>query len=244
MRDFIALLHGPVKSLPALIALPGTLMDEASLRPLVAALGLPVTVELLGAEEVFDAEIDRLATLAAQPTTWIGHSLGGIAVLHLAARWPIRCAALVLLASNLRPDGQRGPLIRAQQLASLEQGGMSALLRRQLAPDYGLRDDDALLDSLQAQAERIGTERYRRQLRYAAERPGLLGEPSPLRMPVLTLSGSEDRLCPPACGVEILARAPAIGSRHLVMPGVGHLLPLQAPAWCADQIRCFLAQLP
>lgn len=219
-------------------------MDGASLQPLAEALSMPMQVELLGTENGFDAEIDRLVTLTAQPIIWIGHSLGGIAALHLAARWPLRCTALVLLATNLRPDGRWGSQSRAQQLTALEQGGMSALVRRQLAPVYGIEVGDALLDSLQAQAERVGTERYRRQLRYAAERPGLLGELAPLRMPVLVLTGNEDLLCPPACGDEILVRAPHTHSRHFAMPGVGHLLPLQAPGWCADHIRRFLTQLP
>ena len=219
-------------------------MDRASLQPLAEELSMPIAVELLGVEAGFDTEIARLATLTTQPAIWIGHSLGGIAALHLAARWPQSCAALVLLASNLRPDGQRGPQARAQQLLALEEGGMSALIRRQLAPNYGIGDGDALLDSLQAQAERVGAERYRRQLRYAAERPGLLGEPTPLRMPVLVLSGSDDPLCPPACGDEILAHATHSASRHFTLPGVGHLLPLQAPRWCADHICRFLEQLP
>ncbi len=219
-------------------------MDRASLQPLAAALGMSMDVELLGCADGFDAEIDRLASLTTQPKIWIGHSLGGIAALHLAARWPTRCAALVLLASNLRPDGQRGPQNRAQQLVAIEQGGMFKLLRQQLAPSYGIQDGDALLDDLQAQAERVGSERYRRQLRYAAERPGLLDESTLLHMPVLVLSGSEDPLCPPACGDEILARAPDTRSRHCVKRGVGHLLTLQATAWCADHIREFLAQLP
>ena len=225
-----------------LIALPGTLMDEASLRPLAAALKMPMAVEVVGSEDRFDAEIDRLASMTTDPAIWIGHSLGGIAALHLATRWPERCAALVLLASNLRPDGQLGPQSRAQQLAVLEQGGMSALLRSQLAPLYGLREDDALLDDLQAQAQRVGAVRYQRQLGYAAKRPGLLIDPVRLRMPVLVLSGGEDLLCPPACGDEILARAPDAGSRHFMLPGVDHLLPLQASGWCAEHIRQFLAE--
>lgn len=226
----------------SLIALPGTLMDEASLRPLAAALKRPMAVEILGSEDRFDAEIDRLAEMTTDPAIWIGHSLGGIAALHLAARWPERCAALILLASNLRPDGQLGPQSRAQQLAVLEHGGMSALLRNQLAPLYGVRDDEALIDDMHAQAHRVGALRFQRQLDYAATRPGLLSDPVRLPMPVLVLSGGEDLLCPSTCGDEILARAPDPGSRHFVLPGGGHLLPLQASAWCAEHIRQFLLE--
>ena len=213
------------------------------MQPLAAALDWPVRVELLGVKEDFDTEIERLAALATQPSIWIGHSLGGIAALHLAARRPACCSGLVVLASNARPDGPKGPDSRARQWAALDRGGMAALLRQQLAPHYGFPDDDPLLDELQAQAQRIGPERYRRQLRYAAERPGLLRETAALRMPVLALSGSDDPLCPPACGEEIMARSPDSLSSHQVLPGAGHLLPLQAPAWCAQHIRHFLAQL-
>lgn len=218
-------------------------MDGASLQRLMATLGEPVVVELLGIERDFDGEIDRLAKLVSQPSVWIGHSLGGIAALHLAARRPACCAALVVLASNARSDGAQGAQMRARQNAALERGGMVALLHQQLAVAYGIRDDDPLLDDLLAQAIRIGADRFRHQLRYAAERPGLLRAASVLSMPVLALSGSDDPLCPPACGEEVIALSTSILSRHKVLPGAGHLLPLQAPGWCAHHIRHFLAQL-
>lgn len=218
-------------------------MDGASLRPLASMLGRPARVELLGVKDEFDAEIDRLAALVTQPAVWIGHSLGGIAALHLAVRRPACCAALVVLASNARPDGPQGPQNRAQQLAALNCGGMAALLRQQLAPMYGLQDDDPLRDALQIQAVGIGAKRFRRQLRYAAERPGLLRPPSALLMPVMALSGSNDPLCPPACGEEIVAQSTSRLSCHHVLPGAGHLLPVQAPDWCANHISHFLAQM-
>lgn len=234
-------MHHPRTSLP-FILLPGTLMDAASLRPLIEALDQPARVELLGTEDAFATEIDRLAALASQPTVWIGHSLGGIAALHLAARRPTCCAALVVLASNVRPDGPQGPQNRAQQWAAFDRGGMSAVLREQLAPVYGIEDNQLLLDQLQTQAQAVGTNRFRRQLRYAAQRPGLRAA-SAMALPVLALSGSDDPLCPPACGAEIIACSSDPRSSHQVLQGAGHLLPLQAPAWCAYQIDRFLTRL-
>lgn len=228
-------------SLP-LILLPGTLMDAASLRPLVEALDRPVHVELLGIEDAFGAEIDRLAALASQPAVWIGHSLGGIAALHLAARRPACCAAVVVLAANVRPDGPQGSQNRAQQLAAFDRGGMAAVLREQLAPVYGIEENQGLIDLLQTQAQAVGIERFRRQLRYAAQRPGLCGA-SALPMPMLALSGSDDRLCPPGCGEEIITCSSDARSSHQVLQGTGHLLPLQAPDWCAHHIDRFLTFL-
>lgn len=218
-------------------------MDGSGLEPLAAMPGMPVTVELLGVEEGFDAEIERLAELVTQPCVWIGHSLGGIAALHLAARYPACCAAVVVLASNARPDGPHGADKRSGQCAALDRGGMAAVLHEQLAAVYGIRHGDRLLDGLLEQAHRVGADRFRRQLRYAAERPGLLRASPALPMPVLALSGSSDPLCPPACGDEVIALSSSPLSRHEVLAGAGHLFPLQSPGWCVRHIHHFLAQL-
>ncbi|MEO6410551.1 MAG: alpha/beta hydrolase [Burkholderiaceae bacterium] len=226
-----------------LIALPGTLLDRASLSLLCEALGRPCRIELLGVEERFDAEIERLAALAEQPAVWLGHSLGGIAALHLAARHPQCCAALVVIGSNLRPDGALGPQRRAEQVAAWDRGGMRALVIDQLAVAFGVQGDALLLEDLVAQAERIGIDRLRRQLGYAAQRPGLLAETAPLRVPVLALSGSRDTLSPPDCGDEIVVRVRGAEARHQTLREVGHLLPMQAALWCAQQAREFLDRI-
>ena len=226
-----------------LIALPGTLMDSESLGPLSASMGLPFRVELLGNENIFDSEIERLAGLASAPAVWIGHSLGGIAALHLADRFPKNCIALIVLASNLRPDGPLGPEMRARQINAWEYGGLSALVREQLAPAYGLTTEDTLVAGLVEQAERVGAERFRRQLRYAADRPGLLVKKSNLAIPVLALSAQFDRLSPPACGDEIVQHVMGASARHFSLENAGHLLPVQHPDWCAQHILRFLEEI-
>lgn len=91
--------------MPPLIALPGTLLDARSLSSAMGGLmgGPQARVELLGDCLSFDDELDRLAALARMPTVWIGHSLGAIVALHLAARHPRAVAGLVLLAGSARP---------------------------------------------------------------------------------------------------------------------------------------------
>jgi 3-oxoadipate enol-lactonase/3-oxoadipate enol-lactonase/4-carboxymuconolactone decarboxylase len=46
-------------------------------------------------------------------------------------------------------------------------------------------------------------------------------------MPVLAVAGERDQLVPPALSQEVAALAPA--GRLEIVPGVGHLLPWEAP---------------
>lgn len=218
-------------------------MDAVSLAPLAAALGHPFRVEVLGDRQDFDAELERLHALDARPAIWVGHSLGGIAALHLAARYPQCCRALIVLASNVRPDGPLGPQTRARQQDALAHGGMVELVRKQLAPVYGLDAQDPIVDSLVAQAQRVGNDRFRLQHRYVAQRPGLLASSVDLNVPVLALSAQDDPLSPPVCGEETVARVRGVPAEHFTLENAGHLLPFQHPQWCAQHIQTFLAKV-
>lgn len=218
-------------------------MDAASLEPLAAALGHPFQVEVLGDKEDFSSELERLQALGSLPAIWLGHSLGGIAALHLAARYPQRCRALIVLASNVRPDGPLGPQTRARQQDALAHGGLVEVVRKQLAPVYGLDEQDPVVSSLAEQAQRVGSDRFRLQHRYVAQRPGLLANNVNLIVPVLALSAQGDLLSPPVCGEEIVARVKGVEAQHFTLENAGHLLPFQHPQWCAQHIRQFLAKV-
>jgi pimeloyl-ACP methyl ester carboxylesterase len=88
-------------------------------------------------------------------------------------------------------------------------------------------------------ADDVGAAAFDRQLAAQAtridERPGL----ADVRVPTLVLAGAQDRLCPPERHEEIAALVPGAGLE--VLPGVGHLLPLEAPARVAEALGTWLA---
>ena len=58
-------------------------------------------------------------------------------------------------------------------------------------------------------------------------------------VPVIVISGEHDRVDPPeVLRREVLPRIPQ--ARLVVLPGVGHLLPLEAPADLANVIKAFV----
>jgi len=227
-----------------LYALPGTLLDDRSLAAMLA--GLPATTLALGDCADLDDEVDRLAAHTALPSVWLGHSLGGIVALHLATRHPDKVAALVLLGSNARAGREMREDRRIAQWAMAQLDGLTALVRDDLAPAYGLKTsaDSAITASLSAQAEAIGLVRFERQLGYARARPGLLAPRQSLGCPVLALSGELDTLCPPLHGKEIASLAQPPGrAEHHVLGGAGHLFPMQHPDLAARHLRRFLTSL-
>ncbi|MCY7315226.1 MAG: alpha/beta hydrolase [Rubrivivax sp.] len=231
--------------MPPLIALPGTLLDARSLQPVLQAAGLQAQVELLGQAPTLDAELDRLAALAASgpgPALWIGHSLGGIVALHLAVRHPQAVAGLLLLGANGRSGAATPARRRAAQAQWALAGakGLAALAHDKLAPGYGVDGDAALVAQLAAQAQAVGLARFGHQLHYAATRPGVLDPRQALDVPVLALSGAADTLCPPDQSEALLALGLRV--RHRSLPAAGHLFPMLQAQATAQLFAAWLRQ--
>ena len=226
--------------MPPLIALPGTLLDGRSLQAALA--GTDAHIEVLGQRPSLDDELDRLAALAPQPCWWLGHSLGGIVALQLAARHPQVVAGLLLLAANAREATANARLRRSAQWQVAQQHGLPALARHKLGPGYGLGiDDNTLMRSLADQAEAVGLARFSHQLAYAGQRPTLVNGRRWLHAPVLALSAEGDALCPPEQSEQIIAlAAPGVPAQHQCLAGAGHLFPMQQPAWVAACLHAFM----
>lgn len=231
--------------MPPLIALPGTLLDGRSLDALLSAVAAPpgtdARIELLGECAALDEELDRLAALATTPSWWLGHSLGGIVALQLAARHPQAVAGLLLLAANGRAAPPTAAVRRQAQWQVAQQHGLRALAQHKLGPGYGVGADQALVQTLADQAQAVGITRFGHQLAYAGQRPTQVDRGPWLPVPVLALSASDDTLCPSPQSDELAGLAlPGVRARHVRLAGAGHLFPMQQPAWVAAQIRAFM----
>jgi uncharacterized protein (TIGR02246 family) len=182
---------------------------------------------------------DVIEALDLQHYVLVGHSMGGKVAQLLASRRPRGLAGVVLVAPSpptpmALPDEQRAAMMAAYE--SRESIGHvldHVLTAKRLEPAYR---EQVIADSL----------RGAREAKAAWPSAGMLediaGEVGEIDVPVVVISGELDQVDT----VETLRREllPRIAGASLhVLPQVGHLSPLEAPAALATLIRQFVGKL-
>ena len=220
------------------VLLPGNMCDARLWTDAVRA-------TLPGAVDADTTQDDTIAGMAARalattsgPLLPIGFSMGAIVALAMAAQAPERIAGAVLIGLNAGADLPDRAAHRPTQQAEVRAGGLERVLVEELKPNYlaaGRRADAALLDRLRDMGMALGPDVFIRQSEALRTRPDLTGTLAALDVPIALLCGAEDVLCPPAWHVRWQALA-----RHAtltVVPGAGHMLPLEAPDALVSAIR-------
>lgn len=168
----------------------------------------------------------------------VGHSMGGMLALEVAARAPDRCASLALLGSAAMfgsADGSFQRAFLADRLGPLDAGQHLPDLAPALTADLFLPETapDLMADSIDALAK-MDEAAYRAALACLVtfdRRAALPG----LTMPVLCLAGEHDRQAPPL-GVERMAgKIP--GARFLCLRDAAHMMMLEAPDAVTNALR-------
>lgn len=195
--------------------------------------------DLGGPHAVADLADDAAALIEAAgggPCVLVGLSVGGLIGQDLAHRRPDLLSALVLVSTAARIGTRevwdaRIAQAESQGLESLADGAMERWFSPAFRATPLLAPWRAMLVRTPAAAW-AATGRAIRDADYAATDPGL-------RLPTLVVAGEADGATPPAL-VEATARLIPEARFHLV-PGSGHLPPVEAPEATAALLRPFLA---
>jgi len=164
-----------------------------------------------------------------------GASLGGSVACAVAAAIPDAVQSLAALGASLEPADPDSLAALAEWRAAgatadlfdgfLEQEvrhglpvGVAAEARRQVGLDA--RDSDLIKD--------ITWNAFAEDARRYAGR---------IHCPALVLTGEHDESCPPAAGARMAA---ALGAPFEILPGLGHLAMMQAPALVAERLTRFI----
>lgn len=199
--------------------------------------GAPVSGYAL-ADMADDAQ-SAIETLGLERYILIGHSMGGKVSQLLASRGPRGLIGLVLVAPA-PPSPMELPLDVRQGMvgAYASRQSIIATVEQVLAPE-GLDPEDletVIADSL------AGAPAAREAWPLVTSQEDITAAVMAIDVPVMVLSGEHDRVDPPeVLRRELLPRIPQ--AQLYVLPGIGHLAPLQAPGDIAELVRAFALSL-
>lgn len=207
------------------IDLPGYGMSER-------VTGSPLTMELL-AEEVAGV----IEALEYEQADIVGLSMGGYVALALWEMYPEAVRSLVLANTKSGADSEEGRAGREAQAQAVVADGRQPLAAKLVGALLSPSHDLTAAARLRTMVESAPVETIVGSLRGMAARPDrteLLGS---ISVPTLVISGEEDGLIPPLDSHEMSTAVP--GSEFLVIPGAGHLTPIERPEAFSKALRSF-----
>lgn len=220
------------EGLPTLVMLPGTLCDGRIFQRQKRALRGLADVRLVDYKHLKLGQTWLTQLLKSLPEKFsvAGFSLGGIWALELLRQAPERVERLAMLASNAQADSPKGRRNsrHLNRLWAQPHAGSQAVLRRAM-PAYfhhatTLRRHTELLHDM---ARRTPSQAALAQFARAGSRPEGLSVLTSFAGPLLIISGTKDRLCPPPWQQAMVQAQPT--AHWLALPRIGHFLPLEAP---------------
>lgn len=181
--------------------------------------------------EMADWVAGLIRSLSYGPVRLVGHSMGSLIALEVAARHSEATERLVLMgaaaAMPVHPDllgaAERNEIL-APQLMTAWAHGSRAHIAGNPTPGLWMRS------GCQALLERASDGVIYNDLSAcnAYEAGDVAGQ---VRCPVTVIVGSEDKMTPPKATAQLVAGFEEVDLRHL--EGIGHMMMLEAP----DQIR-------
>ncbi|MCO5978740.1 alpha/beta fold hydrolase [Ideonella oryzae] len=224
-----------------LLLLPGLLCDAGLWAPQAEALADVAEVQVadLTQDERVEAMAARVLAQAPARFALAGLSMGGYVAFEILRQAPERVSHLALLDTTAAPDSPERALQRRRSLAILKRGRFLGVTR-QLLPTlvHPRHVHGPVGQAVQAMAQRVGPEAYRRQQTAILHRPDSRPLLPTLTQPTLVLGGADDTLTPPAVVRALAAQIPQ--SQLHTLPDCGHLPTLEQPDATSALMRRWL----
>lgn len=222
--------------------LPGLLCDAAVWAPLQ----MPGTVVDYGDARTITQMAERaLAQAPAGPLAVAGHSMGGRVAFEILRLAPARVSRVALLDTGAHPlaEGEAGEKERAGRLRLLAIARRDGM--RAMAADWAQgmvhpsRLGGPVFDAVLDMFERKTPDLFEAQIHALLNRPDARPQLPHVACPALLLTGEHDGWSPPAQHRAMADAMPV--STLVVVPGAGHMSPMEEPAAVRAALQEWLA---
>lgn len=171
-----------------------------------------------------------------------GFSMGGMAAVEFALRYPERLSGLVLIGTSAAGED----LVRLLQIRSLARvidlAGPARFLPAEAArATFSARFRKKNREEIrrwESVVRAMPREALSQSLRAVGGRRHLLGQLDTITAPVTIIAGAADRVVRPRLSEMMHRRIP--GSKLLILPGAGHAVPTEQPEEVARAIEALL----
>lgn len=173
-----------------------------------------------------------------------GHSMGGYIAFELVRRFPMRVGGLILMNTRADADGPEARVRREELVRQVQERGthslVDAMLPKLLSPD-GLAGMPGVVSAVRAMISAASPAGVTSALRAMKERGDSTPSLSDIGVPTLVVAGRDDQLVSLEQSQAMAERIR--GAQLKVIPGAGHLVPMEQPVATTRVVAEFLESL-
>ena len=173
-----------------------------------------------------------------------GISMGGYVAFQCLGLFPERISGLILADTRADADTEEARETRTKTARHVAEEGVEVLIELQmerlLAPRT-IENNEAVVEEVRAMIRESSPDGVVGALGAMRDRPDATPLLPDIKIPTLVIGGEEDSISSPDVMGEMARKIP--DSRHVVVPGVGHLSNLEAPEEFDAALRDFLEEI-
>lgn len=212
----------------SIVLLPGLLNDHTIWDGASAVLAKYGEVSVPEYGPVGDLANLADAVLEAAPEQFLlaGFSMGGYLALEVMRRAPERVLGLALVSTSARADTADQQAMREKIIAAVQRGKYDKVVAGTTEGALASGGNaDRYRDQMASMATAIGPDNFCEHMRAVLNRRDSRAQLPLIKVPTLVAVGEEDQVVPPEFSRELAAAIE--GAELAVIPGSGHMLPLQ-----------------
>ena len=225
----------------------GALTGFRRIAPDLRGLGLSDAPDLGYSMATYADDLAALLdALHADQVVICGLSMGGYVALEFARRYRSRLRGLVLMSTRAEADSPEARKAREAAMQVARERGADAIAAQMITKLFAPGAAGAMpqvVDRIREMMEASPVKGIVGALSAMRDRPDSTGTLSELEgLPTLVVIGDQDQVIPPAVGRAIAAAIP--NAVLNVIPGAGHLPPVEQPIATTRVLAEFLQSLP